>query len=184
MAGSHTDITERKAAEDLLTLQARTDALTGVANRREFERLFSEQFRVARQGSESLSVCICDLDHFKRVNDFYGHAAGDRVLIAFTAILRSNVRKTDVLARIGGDEFVLALPFTSAPEACRMMERTREALRATCFESGDGETFSITSSFGVAELRPAHASCDELMEEADRCLYDAKGSGRDRTLAA
>jgi diguanylate cyclase (GGDEF)-like protein len=184
MAGAHTDITDRKAAEDLLALQARTDALTGVANRREFEKLSGELFRAARASGEPLSVCICDLDRFKQVNDFYGHAAGDRVLIAFTSILQRRLRKGDILGRIGGDEFVLALPGVAAKEAFETMERIREDLRESSFESADGVTFEVTSSFGVAELLPAHASFGETMEEADRFLYDAKGSGRDRTLAA
>ncbi len=184
MAGSHTDITERKAAEDLLALQARTDALTGAANRREFESLSGELSRAARENEEPLSVCICDLDHFKQVNDYYGHAAGDRVLIAFTGILRRNLRKGDIVGRIGGDEFVLALPGVAAKDACRTMERIREELRETVFESAEGVTFGVTSSFGVAELEASHAGFGEAMEEADRCLYEAKGSGRDRTLAA
>ena len=184
MAGAQTDITERKAAEDLLALQARTDALTGVANRREFEKLSGELFRMARESGEPLSVCICDLDHFKQVNDYYRHAAGDRVLIAFTAILQRSLQKGDILGRIGGDEFVLALPGMAANEACGTMERIREELRKSSFESADGVTFGVTSSFGVAELLPAHGTFGETMEEADRCLYEAKGTGRDRTLAA
>jgi diguanylate cyclase (GGDEF)-like protein/PAS domain S-box-containing protein len=184
MAGAHTDITERKAAEDLLALQARTDALTGVANRREFEKLSGELFRMAKESGEPLSVCICDLDHFKQVNDYYGHAAGDRVLIAFTEILQRSLRKGDILGRIGGDEFVLALPGVAARQACETMERIRAELRGSSFESADGVPFGVTSSFGVAELLPSHANFGETMEEADRCLYEAKGSGRDRTLAA
>ena len=184
MAGAHTDITERKAAEDLLALQARTDALTGVANRREFEKLSGELFRMAKESGEPLSVCICDLDHFKQVNDFYGHAAGDRVLIGFTAILKRSLRKGDIPGRIGGDEFVLALPGMGAKEACATIERIREELRGTLFESADGVSFEVTSSFGVAELLPSHESFGETMAEADRYLYEAKGTGRDRTLAA
>jgi diguanylate cyclase (GGDEF)-like protein/PAS domain S-box-containing protein len=183
MAGSHTDITDRKATESLLTLQARTDALTGVANRREFERLFQEHFRTAREHGESLTLCICDLDHFKDVNDFYGHAAGDRVLIAFADILRSKARRTDVLARMGGDEFVISFPNTTAAEATAVVERMRHELRMASFEAAAG-LFHVTSSFGVAELRGHIADADELMAEADRLLYDAKGMGRDRMLAA
>lgn len=184
MAGSHSEITERKAAEDLLALQARTDALTGVANRREFERLAGEQFRAARESGEQMNICICDLDHFKQVNDYYGHASGDRVLMAFAGILRRNVRNSDTVARIGGDEFVVAMSGISKRDAYLTMERIREELRETLFESGEGVTFGVTSSFGVAELQASQASCEELVEEADRCLYEAKGRGRDRILAA
>ena len=184
MAGSHTDITDRRAAEDLLAMQARTDALTGAANRREFERVAGERFRQAREKSEPFSIAICDLDYFKQVNDYYGHAAGDRVLIAFTGILRRNLRKSDVLARIGGDEFVLALPNTRVKEAWQIMERIREQLRTTEFQSAEGVIFHVTSSFGVAELQPSHSVYDDLVKDADRCLYEAKGHGRDRTLAA
>ena len=184
MAGSHTDITDRRAAEDLLAIQARTDALTGAANRREFERLAGERFHQAREQGEPFSIAICDLDYFKHVNDYYGHAAGDRVLISFTGILRRNLRKSDVLARIGGDEFVVALPNTTVKEACQIMERIREQLRTTEFQSAEGAGFQVTSSFGVAELQPSHAAYDDLIKDADRCLYEAKGHGRDRTLAA
>jgi len=183
MAGSHTDITSRKATESLLTLQARTDALTGVANRREFERLFAEHFRQAKTGSRVLSVCICDLDHFKDVNDVYGHAAGDRVLIAFTRILRASLRKSDLLARMGGDEFVMSMPNTPADEATLLVEKMRRELRSLPFEGAAG-TFAVTSSFGVAELQADHCDSQALLADADRLLYDAKGSGRDRTLAA
>ncbi len=183
MAGSQTDITERKATESLLTLQARTDALTGVANRREFERMFVEHFRLARVNSQQLTVCICDLDHFKAVNDYYGHAAGDRVLISFAGILRENLRKSDLLARIGGDEFVVSLPGTSAEEAVPLVEKMRDQLRCSSFEAPAGN-FRVTSSFGIVGLRFEHRDSEELLAEADRLLYSAKGTGRDRTLAA
>ncbi len=183
MAGSHTDITERKATESLLTLQARTDALTGVANRREFERLFQEHFTTARRHSENLTVCLCDLDHFKDVNDFYGHAVGDRVLMAFATVLCSHLRTGDLLARIGGDEFVISFPDTTAAEATALVEKMRHELRVLPFEAPAGK-FHVTSSFGVAQLRPSVRDAEELLAEADRLLYDAKGLGRDRMLAA
>jgi diguanylate cyclase (GGDEF)-like protein/PAS domain S-box-containing protein len=183
MAGSHTDITARKAAESLLKLQARTDALTGVANRREFESKFDEHFRMARDTSRMLTVCICDLDHFKTINDVYGHAAGDRVLVDFTRIMKDFLRSTDLLARIGGDEFVISMPGIRADDAIRLVERMRRELRSLPFEASTG-TFVVTSSFGVAELHDDHADSQSLLADADRLLYDAKGSGRDRTLAA
>jgi diguanylate cyclase (GGDEF)-like protein/PAS domain S-box-containing protein len=183
MAGSHTDITERKHAEDLLSLQARTDALTGLPNRWEFQRLFGKLLRMARESGTPLTVCVCDLDRFKAVNDTYGHAAGDHVLIAFGDILRRHLRKTDILARIGGDEFILAMPGTPAQAAGEVMEHMRRELSARVFEWA-GATFRISSSFGVAPLRPSHQSGEDLIAEADRYLYDAKEAGRDRTLVA
>lgn len=183
MAGSHTDITERKHAEDLLARQARTDALTGLPNRWEFEQQFGATVRAARENGMPLAVCVCDLDRFKQVNDTYGHAVGDRVLIAFGEILRRFRRKTDFLARIGGDEFILAMPGTSSETAGAVMERMRGELNAHVFEAR-GARFHISSSFGVAPLRASHVSGEDLIVEADRCLYEAKEAGRDRTLVA
>jgi diguanylate cyclase (GGDEF)-like protein/PAS domain S-box-containing protein len=181
MAGSHTDITERKRAEDILALQARTDALTGLPNRWEFERVFARTFLAARENHTALTVCVCDLDRFKEVNDSHGHAAGDRVLVAFGRILREHLRACDILARIGGDEFVVALPGTSAEAAAEVMERMRRELNGHIFSQA-GTSFQISSSFGVAPLRDSHRSGDELIAEADRCLYEAKQAGRNRTL--
>jgi diguanylate cyclase (GGDEF)-like protein/PAS domain S-box-containing protein len=183
MAGSHTDITERRRTEDLLSLQARTDALTGLANRREFERHFEGIVRAAREGGTDLTVCVCDLDCFKQVNDTYGHAAGDNVLGAFAGILRDHLRKADLPARMGGDEFIVALPKTASPEAAEIMERIREELSARAFEAPAGR-FHVSSSFGVAELSASHADGDALIAEADRSLYEAKDAGRNRTLVA
>ncbi len=183
MAGSHTDITERKHAEDVLSRQARTDALTGLANRREFERQFAVMVKSARELAEPLTVCVCDLDRFKLVNDTWGHAAGDDVLAAFGGILREHLRKTDLLARVGGDEFVLALPGTSAADAAEAMDRIREQLSERQFLTTEG-VFHVSSSFGVAELKQGHADGNALLAEADRSLYEAKDTGRNRTLVA
>jgi diguanylate cyclase (GGDEF)-like protein/PAS domain S-box-containing protein len=183
MAGSQTDITDRKQAEDILSLEARTDALTGLPNRREFERRFEKALQAAHESHSALTVCVCDLDRFKNVNDTYGHAAGDRVLVTFGEILRQHIRITDILARTGGDEFLLAMPGTSAEAAAEKMERMRRQLSAHMFES-DGKSFHISSSFGVAPLRASHKTGNDLVAEADRCLYEAKEAGRDRTLVA
>jgi diguanylate cyclase (GGDEF)-like protein/PAS domain S-box-containing protein len=183
MAGSHTDITDRKQAEDLLSLQARTDALTGLPNRWEFERLFADTFRTACQNQTPLTVCVCDLDRFKQVNDTHGHAAGDRALVTFGRILREHLRQYDILARVGGDEFIVAMPGTSAEAAADVMERMRHELIAHVFVEA-GTSFGLSSSFGVATLRESHRNGDELIAEADRCLYEAKQAGRNRTLIA
>jgi diguanylate cyclase (GGDEF)-like protein len=117
------------------------------------------------------------------VNDTHGHAAGDRVLVTFGRILREHLRRYDVLARIGGDEFILAMPGTSSEGAAEVMERMRRELSAHVFTEA-GTLFQISSSFGVAPLRDSHRSGDELIAEADRCLYGAKQAGRNRTLVA
>jgi diguanylate cyclase (GGDEF)-like protein/PAS domain S-box-containing protein len=183
MAGSHTDMTERKVAENLLARHARTDGLTGLANRREFERLFVPLFTTARREATALTVCVCDLDRFKQVNDKWGHARGDEVLSTFSRFLRQHLRDTDLPARMGGDEFVLALPGIAATEAAEIMEKIREQLTAHEFLV-HGASFRVSCSFGVAELRSGHADGDALIAEADRSLYAAKNSGRNRTLVA
>ena len=183
MAGSHSDVTDRRNAEDLLALQARTDGLTGLLNRREFDRVFDEAIRYARATNSKLTVCVCDLDRFKYVNDTFGHLVGDGVLVEFGEILRQNLRKADVLARLGGDEFIIALPNTSAEDAYAIVERMRKQLNTTMFDSGHS-LFHVTGSFGVAELTPLHRDARDLVAAADQFLYGAKDTGRNRTLAA
>jgi diguanylate cyclase (GGDEF)-like protein/PAS domain S-box-containing protein len=183
MAGSHTDVTERRVAEDVLSLHARTDALTGLANRREFERLFGVLFAEARKQNTSLTVCVCDLDRFKQVNDTWGHAMGDDVLTAFSDLLRQHLKHSDLAARMGGDEFLLALPGISATEAADAMEAIRQHLNIREFHARAGN-FHVTCSFGVAQLRVAHSDGEALIAEADRSMYEAKDSGRNRTLVA
>ncbi len=183
MAGSHSDVTDRRNAEDLLALQAKTDSLTGLLNRREFDRLFAELVLSAKLLGVPLTVCVCDLDRFKHVNDTYGHIVGDGVLVEFGEILRSNLRRSDPLARLGGDEFIFALPKTSTADAYAIVERMRKQLHTTMFDSGNS-LFHVTGSFGVAELLPHHRDAKDLIAEADQYLYDAKDGGRNRTLAA
>lgn len=183
MAGSQTDVTDRKTLETLLEIEARTDALTGLMNRREFDRRVAELFRSARSSHLPLTACLCDLDCFKDVNDTHGHAAGDHVLMAFGNILRQNLRRTDLVARIGGDEFLLALPGSKGADARTIVERVREQLNALSFQVG-GRMFNVSSSFGVAELRADHSTPADLLADADRMLYEAKKSGRNKTMAA
>jgi diguanylate cyclase (GGDEF)-like protein/PAS domain S-box-containing protein len=183
MAGSHTDVTERRVAGDVLSLHARTDALTGLANRREFERRFGVLFAEARKQDTSLTVCVCDLDRFKQVNDTWGHAMGDEVLTAFSDLLRRHLKHSDLAARMGGDEFFLALPGISATEAALAMEGIRQQLSSHEFQAPAG-SFHVSCSFGVAQLHTTHSDGEALIAEADRSVYEAKDSGRNRTLVA
>lgn len=169
---------ERVARE--LHTRATTDDLTGLDNRRHFiARLHEETARLQRNEGERASVLMCDLDHFKRVNDTWGHAAGDRVLRHFAQILRQALRKVDSAGRVGGEEFAVLLPGASAQDAMAFAER----LRAHVEQSPalfDGERIVVTVSIGIAELDAETAQGDKALKHADRALYRAKSEGRNR----
>jgi diguanylate cyclase (GGDEF)-like protein len=157
---------------------ARTDTLTGMPNRRAFdERLALELERAART-SEPLSLLVADVDHFKDLNDRFGHAAGDTALAAIGRVLMSECRAIDVPARIGGEEFAVVLPSTAGADACGTAERLR--LAVSQIRDHDGK--ALTISFGVAE-HPRHgAAAGALLSSADRALYAAKAAGRNRSV--
>ncbi len=188
MAGSQTDVTERKEAEERLEQEAHTDALTSLPNRREFDRLLALEFHLARGSNQPLCICVCDLDLFKQVNDTWGHAAGDRVLITFAKTLRENCRSTDFLGRIGGDEFILAMPCTTAGQATEIVNQMRHCFAEHQFSARmdppGPHAFRVTSSFGIAALRAEHEAASDLIAEADEHLYRAKRSGGNQTLVA
>jgi diguanylate cyclase (GGDEF)-like protein len=166
-------------------LRARNDAahdgLTGLANRRSaMDRLDAEIAQAHRRG-QALTVLTLDLDHFKRVNDTYGHAAGDRVLIEFAAVLRDCLRLGDLGARIGGEEFLALLPQTEAGVAMQVAERIRTHCESMCVISDDGASIRFTISIGLAELA-ADDNAAALLGRADRALYRAKNSGRNRVV--
>jgi len=157
-----------------------TDALTGLGNRRRLEQaLVQEVSRVERAGGKLCAV-MADLDHFKRINDVYGHEAGDKVLAAVGDLLRRQTRPTDIVARFGGEEFVILMPHTDLTHAIGAAERVRMALGANPVHPLPAP---ITASFGVAELMAGEHS-DVLMRRVDEALYRAKQLGRNRTVAA
>jgi diguanylate cyclase (GGDEF)-like protein len=152
-------------------LQASTDPLTGLMNRRSLEN----RARMLRATGLEYALVMCDLDHFKALNDRFGHETGDRALRVFTETLRESVRAEDLTCRYGGEEFVVLLPGIQTHEAIEVMERVREELaRAT--RRGDVPTF--TASFGIAHMSDAD-DFDDLLERADRALFAAKDAGRD-----
>lgn len=176
------DITERRRREQTLQQLAATDALTGLANRRAFMAQLEAEVQRVAQGGASGMVIMLDLDHFKRVNDTCGHAAGDRVLVHLAQILRSQARREeDLPARLGGEEFAVLLPHTSADEAEALAERLRLALEQSHIDSGEGRTIAITLSAGVAPLA-IHA--EHSLAQADAALYQAKNTGRNRVVMA
>lgn len=155
-----------------------TDALTGVGNRRFLDdRLAAESERGRRYGT-ALALFMLDIDHFKRVNDTFGHEAGDRVLEETGALLRRHLRQSDCAARLGGEEFVVLMPGSSLADATAVAERLRAELAAQI----RSDPSSITASFGVASLR-ADESGSDLLARADAALYRAKNAGRNRVVA-
>ncbi|MGC2856090.1 GGDEF domain-containing protein [Novispirillum sp. DQ9] len=170
-----------------LRAQAGTDELTRVANRRAFlERADDEISRALRYG-HTLSLLMVDIDHFKQVNDAHGHAAGDAALVRMVDACRPGLREHDVLARLGGEEFVVLLPHTDAARALLVAERLREAVERSPVETAAG-IFHITISIGSATLHHGDAtgapadSLSSLLERADKALYRAKRGGRNRVV--
>jgi len=166
----------------LLDREAATDRLTGTGSRRALERRLAESFAAASGEGWPLALVIADLDHFKRINDRYGHAAGDRALVAVARVLREANRPRDFCGRFGGEEFVLVFEETSPPAALEIAERLRRRIGELELES-DGHPVELSMSFGVAgypEL--AVRSAEELLELADGALYAAKRLGRNLAL--
>ncbi len=155
---------------------ARTDPLTGVANRRATAEELERQISAARRYGHDLSVVAVDVDHFKVINDTYGHQRGDEVLADVARVLASQLRESDRLGRWGGEEFLIVAPHTDAEQAAALAERCRSALVAQ-----PAEDLEVTATFGVATYRPDE-HVDELLMRADELLYTAKGAGRDRVL--
>lgn len=192
------DLSERKRAEQRMSEQAEaleaanaklaelasTDSLTSLWNRRAFLDQLSIQLELSVRGARSLSLLILDVDHFKPYNDRFGHLAGDEVLREVARVLRDHARRSDYLARIGGEEFGIILPETDRAGAVHLAERFRSAI-----EESPWPRRSITISVGAATVtfsgavpRPPTPGCSEVLSAADRALYAAKESGRNRLV--
>lgn len=170
--------------EELLAL-SRTDPLTGLFNRRCFEERLTVEFARSNRYRSPLSCLMLDVDHFKKVNDTYGHPFGDKVLQAVAKVAAKTLRDVDLLARYGGEELIALLPETGPQEAFRVAERVREGIEGLLFEwKDDDETVKpvkVTASLGVATFPvPSIDSSDTLLRAADDCLYEAKQAGRNR----
>jgi diguanylate cyclase (GGDEF)-like protein/PAS domain S-box-containing protein len=199
----HEDITERKRAE--LELQymksglesanselkaalireqqlAHTDVLTGINNRRHLYELAEHEFEIAMRYRQPLSVMMFDIDHFKQVNDTFGHMAGDQMLQVVTQVASEELRSADVIGRYGGEEFVIILPMTNAQQAYPVAERIRERVAEIRVPTEKGNA-SVTLSIGIIEFSPSvHTeSIDDLIRRADETMYAAKQAGRNRT---
>ena len=167
---------------DMVT-RATTDGMTGLTNHRTFKEFGELALARSRRSGRPLTVIITDIDHFKRVNDTYGHAVGDEVIKGVARVLADTHRDVDLAARYGGEEFALLLEDTTLDAAAYVAERLRAAVRELRFE-GNGEEFSVTLSLGVAQFDGEGQSLVELVDTADQALYAAKRGGRDRVVRA
>jgi diguanylate cyclase (GGDEF)-like protein len=171
-----------RALSDRLAALSTTDPLTGVPNRRALDDHLADEMARARRYGTPLAVVMLDLDHFKQLNDHYGHAAGDHVLRHVARVLEGEKRRGDTIARYGGEEFVAILSHADGTAAQSWAERVRARLNATALDIA-GEIVNVTASFGVAaaagEAVPDGAT---MLEEADRALYEAKERGRNRVV--
>jgi two-component system cell cycle response regulator len=162
---------------------ATTDTLTGLLNRRAFVDWGSREVKRSSRYGDPLSAILLDVDHFKQINDKRGHATGDVVLAAVAKLLVETLRSCDVVARWGGEEFVVALPSTPAAGAVQVAERLRKQLEDADILDSEGERVPVTASFGVAQFT-AGKSLEHLIDGADRAMYRAKSSGRNRVCSA
>jgi diguanylate cyclase (GGDEF)-like protein/PAS domain S-box-containing protein len=173
------DVTENRSMARQLSYQASHDALTGLINRREFEARLQSALESTRDGNEHHILCYLDMDQFKIVNDTCSHSAGDKLLKDVAAILQAGLRETDVLARIGGDEFGILLNNCLLEDAIGITENLLAMIRTINNDSG-GLTFEVNASIGIAVLDPGSKSVTEVMRRADLACYAAKDNGRNR----
>lgn len=169
-----------KSSEARLAEASLSDVLTGVGNRRKLDQALEVEIARAERADRPLSALMADIDHFKNINDRYGHAAGDRVLARFGALLQAQTRPTDIVARFGGEEFVVLMPNTALARATEVAERIRKALELERMEPLDEP---VTSSFGVAQYAPGEEA-EALLRHIDAALYRAKHAGRNRVSVA
>lgn len=162
----------------MMQMQTMTDALTGVPNRLHFTMVYQHAINMARRGEKPLGIIFFDIDYFKNVNDHYGHLVGDSVLKQIAALVRQRIRKSDIIARWGGEEFVLLLPDSELDEAIKVAQLLRKVIDEENFES----VGNITCSFGVAVLEE-NEDAEHLLNRADQLLYEAKANGRNRVVS-
>ena len=172
-----------KKQNSSLSLLASTDYLTGVMNRRMFNEISEHYFQTAQKNQLHLTLLVFDLDHFKKVNDTYGHQAGDKLLKRFAEILKGNLSKSDIFARIGGEEFAVLLSQTNSDDAYILAERIRNEIESNFITYNDQDIYA-TTSIGISENRETDTEFENIFSRADMALYNAKNEGRNRTCHA
>jgi diguanylate cyclase (GGDEF)-like protein len=177
---AHADMRLRESLRE----QSIRDSLTGLFNRRFVDEFLVQELARAERKSRQLSMIALDIDHFKRINDSFGHDAGDTVLKQVSTILQANVRDSDIASRVGGEEFLLLLAESSLPLATKRAEGIRSAISGMALKFEDRDLGRITASFGAAAY-PDHGRTPEALKRAvDKALYEAKHAGRDRVVSA
>jgi diguanylate cyclase (GGDEF)-like protein len=173
-----------KEKTEQLEYLAKTDFLTGIHNRGSFFDLSTHAINLSNRAGQPLVIAMLDIDHFKRVNDNYGHDAGDKVLVEFVACLTENFREYDILGRVGGEEFGVCLPNTTIEDAYSVCERLREQVERLIVLAGDNneQRVKTTVSIGLAAAQGDFLSIDHLLKQADNALYYAKEHGRNRVI--
>ena len=174
----------RYESETALELASNTDPMTGASNRRHFMPLLRQEINRGHRFNHCVSLLMLDIDHFKKINDTYGHPTGDLVICTLADICRKESRQIDVVSRLGGEEFAILLPETGIQKALAVAERVRAAVENTPIKSLGNIEFSFTVSIGVAEQPQDEKSEEKLIGMADAALYQAKTSGRNRVVSA
>ena len=173
------DVTEKKLIQEELERLATTDPLTGIFNRRSFFDMANREIRRSVRYNYPFSLLMLDIDHFKRVNDTYGHGFGDQVIQRFTEACNECLREEDIFGRVGGEEFSIVLVSAGLDGASCVADRIRQKWSDTELQV-EGKNVSFTVSIGVADLLNPRESVDMVMERADKALYSAKQSGRNQ----
>ncbi|MCW8886908.1 MAG: GGDEF domain-containing protein, partial [Motiliproteus sp.] len=171
------DTTQRAEMMKELRRAAYEDPLTGIYNRRHMSRIMHRELQRVQRFDRYFSVMMIDLDHFKKINDTYGHAIGDELLMAFVAKVKQVTRSVDVFGRWGGEEFILLLPETRAEDAEVAAEKIRSNLRGD--KESQDELYGLTASYGIAQVDQQEQTIESILERVDAALYQAKSDGRD-----
>lgn len=176
------EIQTRENLEEELRRLAQTDHLTGLNNRRWFSELLKLEIKRSQRNATPLGLCMIDLDHFKKINDKLGHAAGDKVLSTVAAELRQALRETDIIGRFGGEEFVIALANSGPEETYSIAEHLRALIEQHCF-SGELSTVRLTLTIGITQIETDSDTLESALARADRALYVGKRHGRNRVVS-
>ncbi|KTC89799.1 Stalked cell differentiation-controlling protein [Fluoribacter dumoffii] len=177
------DITQQKSLVAKLEQHANQDALTGLNNRRYFIEQGELEFKRARRMKYNIAILMVDIDYFKKVNDMHGHKIGDLVLQHFSTLLRRDLRSTDLVGRIGGEEFAIILPNVSEKNTLEAAEKLRSLAENNHLDMPSGQKINYTISIGAYISNVTHSTVEEFLDEADKALYQAKNSGRNRVCS-